>query len=123
MLTTSDHNVLRHGNDIPHAHRNSKTNHLVLINELLEALSLWLRLATSLDRAKLVLCVLSSIWVETEQNLLVVERVLLLHRAALLHTATTCWSQDSLNLRGADEFGNIWLSDSGRWEEEVLLQR
>lgn len=98
-------------------------SNLVLVNELGEALSLSLRLATiDLLRAELLLGILCSIWVESQKNLLVGERVLLLDCSALLDAGALHWSQNGLDLRRVDQLIDVWLRDSWCWEKEILLQ-
>ena len=97
--------------------------HLVLVNELVEALSTSIRLATiDLLRAELLLGVLCSVWVEAEQNLLVGERVLLLYRGALGDAGAAGGSQDRLDFGRVDQLGDVRLRDGGGRQEEVLLQ-
>lgn len=62
------------------------------------------------------------VWVEAEQDLLVVEWVLLLHDSALGDGTALDWAQYRLHFRTVDELGNIWLRDDVGWEEEVPLE-
>lgn len=83
---------------------------------------LWL-LACHLLLTQLLLGVLRRVWVESEKNLLVDKRVLLLCNTALGDVAAADRSERRLDFGGVDELGNVWLSDCWRWEEEVLLER
>jgi hypothetical protein len=70
----------------------------------------------------LLLGVGSSVWVESEENLLVVEWVLLLDTGTLSASLTLGSANDGLDLGGVDETSDISLGDDGGWEEEVLLE-
>lgn len=101
------------------------TSHsLVLLEDLSEWLTSsanWLASLKTLG-ANLLLRVTSSVWVETEKNLSVVEWVLLLDSGALGAGITLGGADDGLDLRGVDETSDIGLGDDGGWEEEVLLE-
>jgi len=70
-----------------------------------------------------LLGVCGGVWVQAEHDLLVDERVLLLHNAALADGATLGWAEHALDLGRVDELGDVGLGDDVGWEEEVTLER
>lgn len=88
----------------------------------LESLLLLDNLVVRLDVTKTLLRVCLGVWVETEQNLLVLEWVLLLDNSALADGTALDWSEHRLHFGAVDELGNVWLGDHVAWEEEVLLE-
>lgn len=90
--------------------------------ELRLSSSLWLASFQSF-RSDLLLAVCSGIWVESEKNLSVVERVLLLDTSALGACFALGGADDLLDFGGVDQTADICLLDDWGWEEEVLLQR
>lgn len=98
-------------------------NLLLLTEDVGELLGSTLRLATA-DRllAKLLLRESSSVGVETEHDLLVAERVLLLDNTALGAGLTLGSVEDGLDLGGVDETGEISVGDDVLGQEVVLLQ-
>jgi len=60
--------------------------------------------------------------IEAEKNLLVAERVLLLHGPTLRDRSTLDGTQHTLHLRAVNELGDIRLRDDVGWEEEVTLE-
>jgi hypothetical protein len=64
----------------------------------------------------------SGVRVEAEKNLLVAERVLLLHVGALLDGTTLGGAEDRLHFSGVDELDNVGLGNRVLGEKEVLLQ-
>lgn len=62
------------------------------------------------------------VWVETEKDLLVAERVLLLDVCALGDGTTLDGAEDGLHFAAVDKLGNVGLSDRVGGEEEVLLE-
>lgn len=100
------------------------TSHLILVEHRgkLRALgALWL-LGGELLRANLVLGVAGGIRVETQEDLLVLERVLLLDAAALCPGLALCGAHDALNFAAVDQTANISLLDQVAGQEEVLLE-
>lgn len=96
---------------------------LVLVNHLLELLGRNLGLlALNLLGAKLVFRVLSGVRVETKQDLLVLERVLLLHAGALSDGTALDRSKHSLDLGAVNELAKVRLRDHGRRQKEVPLE-
>ena len=72
--------------------------------------------------AKLLLRESASVGVESEQNLLVAERVLLLHHGALGASFTLGCSQDGLDFRRVDQTGQVCVGDRAGRQDEVLLE-
>lgn len=64
----------------------------------------------------------SSVWVESEENLLVLERVLLLDASSLGLGFALGFSEDGLNFRRVDETGDVGVRDDVRGQEEVFLE-
>lgn len=64
----------------------------------------------------------SGVWVETELDLLVLERVLLLDCGALGDGSTLGRAEDGLDFGAVDELGNVWLCNGVRGKEEVPLK-
>lgn len=96
---------------------------LVLDEESLEGLVRRLGLALGdLDVAKTLLGVGRGVWVEAEEDLLVAERVLLLHVGALGDGSALGGAEDALDFAAVDELGDVGLSDRVGGEEEVLLE-
>lgn len=79
-------------------------------------------LVVGLDVTETLLRVSLGVWVEAEQDLLVVEWVLLLHDSALGDGTTLDWTEHRLHFGAVDELGNVWLCDDVGWEEEVPLE-
>lgn len=98
---------------------------LILLEDLCEGLASCAHRLASLERlgADLVLGVAGSVWVQAEEDLLVAERVLLLHGGALGAGLALGGADNGLDFGGVDETANVSLGDDGGWEEEVLLQR
>lgn len=98
------------------------TTRLVL-HDLEELRSQRRRLATlSLLLTQLLLLESSSIGVQAQQDLLVLERVLLLYTSTLgLGLALGC-AQDALDFRAVDQAGKVGLGNDVGRQEEVLLQ-
>ena len=63
-----------------------------------------------------------SIGVETEQNLLIAQRILLLHSPPLRDGGALDRTQHTLHLGAVDELGDVGLRDDVGWEEEVALE-
>ena len=103
--------------------KDSWRNFLSLVQRSDEGFTERLRLFT-LDRrlTQLGLGELSSVRVESEQNLFVLERILLLHYSPLGHRSTLDWSQNSLYFRAVDQLADIWLADDRAGEEEIALE-
>lgn len=91
-------------------------------SELSLGCSRWLSGSQTLG-TDLVLRVTSGVWVQSQENLLVVERVLLLYTGALGLGETLCGADDGLDFGRVDESTDVGLCDDWRWEEEVLLER
>lgn len=66
--------------------------------------------------------VLRRIWVETEKNLLVDERILLLGDTTLSDVAAANGSECRLDFGRVDKLSDIWLRNGWRWKEEILLE-
>lgn len=99
----------------------SKT--LVLVQSSLEGLVRLGGLATlGLCVTKTLLGVCSSVRVEAEQDLLVVERVLLLDNGALGNGTTLDRAEHALHLGAVDELVEVWVGDAVRRDEEVTLE-
>ena len=98
---------------------------LILLEDLCERLASCAQRLSGLESlgADLVLGVAGGVWVQAEQDLLVAERVLLLHGGALGAGLALGGADDGLDFGGVDETANVSLGDDGGWEEEVLLQR
>ncbi|KMU73212.1 hypothetical protein CISG_03472 [Coccidioides immitis RMSCC 3703] len=93
------------------------------MSNLVESLAstLWLaRFNASL--AQLLLGEGSSIWVESEHDLLVLERVLLLDAGSLGSGFTLWFSKCGLDFGGVDEAGNVGVGDDVGWEKVVFLE-
>jgi len=91
---------------------------------LREHLSQWLRLAmlyTGL--ADLVFAVLSSIWIESQKYLSVLERVLLLDTSSLCGGIALRLLQYRLNFARVDQSIDISVADKVGWQQEILLVR
>lgn len=100
----------------------NKQTRLVLVKGSLERSLLGDRLLVGLDVAETLLRICLGVWVEAEQHLLVVERVLLLHVGALGDGTALDWSQHRLHFGAVDKLGNVWLCHDVGWEEEVPLE-
>lgn len=113
---------LKHNHEAPNAH--SKGNdHLILPKDLGERLTSTLGFASIQTLGSdLGLGVASGVWVETEKDLSVVERVLLLHTGALRPALTLGGANDALDFGRVDKATNISLLDEGGREKEVLLE-
>lgn len=72
--------------------------------------------------AELLLLESRGVGVEAQQDLLVLERVLLLHVAALRPGLALGRTQDALDFGGVDQTGQVGLGDDVGGQEEVLLQ-
>jgi hypothetical protein len=98
--------------------------HLVRVQCLLENLSHRLRLLVFLDTSltQLLLAILSSIGVESEQYLSVAQRILLLDIASLGSSVSFWLFQHGLDFGAVDETSDISIADEVGWEEEVLLE-
>jgi hypothetical protein len=70
----------------------------------------------------LLLRVSSGIWVQSEENLSVVEGVLLLDTSTLCSCLASCSSDDALDFGRVDQTADISLMDNWGWEEEVFLE-
>jgi len=70
----------------------------------------------------LLLRVSSGVWVQSEENLSVVERVLLLDTSTLGSCLTSCGSDDALDFGRVNQTADISLLDDWGWEKEVLLE-
>merc|ERR1711988_1840038 len=96
---------------------------LVLVQSLVEQLVLVLRLAlVNALVTKTSLGVGSGVWVQTQQHLLVPQRVLLLHVGALGDVATADGAEHALHLRAVDQLGDVRLRDGVLREHVVLLE-
>jgi hypothetical protein len=73
--------------------------------------------------AKLLFREGSSIWVEAELHLEVLERVLLLYYTTLGDGTATDRAEDLLNVAGVDDLAEVGLLHDGGGEKEVLLER
>lgn len=105
----------------PHARH--ATAGLNLVENLLEALGWRLGLAVvDLLLAELLLLEGRGVRVEAEEHLLVLERVLLLHGAALGDLAALGGAEHALDFGRVDETGKVGLRDDVGREEEVLLE-
>ena len=71
---------------------------------------------------KPLLVIRSRVRIETKQNLLVAQRVLLLHNTALGDGAALDGTQHSLHLGAVDELIDVCLRNHVRREQEVALQ-
>ncbi len=103
---------------------NPKRHRLILLEDLSEWLAVdtdWLASIETLG-SDLLLGVSSSVWVETEENLSVVEWVLLLDSGTLGAGLALGGTDDGLDLRRVDEASDIGLGDNGGWKKEVLLE-
>ena len=69
-----------------------------------------------------VLRVDSSVRVETKQNLLIAQRILLLHGPPLRDDRALDRTQHTLHLGAVDELGDVGLRDDVGREEEVTLE-
>lgn len=101
-----------------------RENNLILLQDTSEVgllCSLWLATLQALG-ADLLLRVSTRVWVQSQENLLVVKWVLLLDASTLGLGEATSSTDDTLDFRGVDEPANIGLGDDWRWEEEVLLE-
>lgn len=101
----------------------TKENHLLLSQRLLELLTSTLGLAV-LDRllTQLLLVERSSVRVESQHNLLVAQRVLLLHVGTLGAGLPLGLAQHRLNFGGVDDAGDVSVGKEVGRQEEVLLQ-
>jgi hypothetical protein len=88
--------------------------------ELLAELD-WLAIV-GLDLTQLLLLESRSVGVEAEKDLLVLERVLLLHVATLGVLLALGSAENGLDFGGVDETGKVGLGDDVGGEEEVLLE-
>ena len=98
--------------------------HLVLMQDLLELLrqSLWLAVVHTL-LADLVFAVLSSVRVESEKYLSVLERVLLLNGSSLGDGVALWLLENGLDFARVDQSVDIGVADNVGWQQEVLLVR
>lgn len=88
-----------------------------------EDLSQWLWLVvldTSLTN--LVLAILGSVWVQSQQYLSVLQRVLLLYTSSLGGSVALWLFQDRLDFAGVDQSVDVSVADDVGWEKEVLLE-
>lgn len=72
--------------------------------------------------SQLVLRILRSVGVETEQHLAIDKRILLLGHGTLRDARATPRTENGLNLGRIDQLGKIGLLNNGRRKQEVLLQ-
>lgn len=109
-------------------HKLKKYRHLILAEDLGEGA---VRLENpvlgglNLGLAQLLRAVGLGVGVQPEENLLVLERVLLLDTSStttLLDGTTLLSANNTLDLRGVDEAGNVGVGDSVSGEEVVLLE-
>jgi len=70
----------------------------------------------------LVLRVLCSVRVESEQNLSIAERILLLDTSTLGRRVTLGFSEHRLDFGAVDQTGDVGVGDDIARQEEVLLQ-
>lgn len=70
----------------------------------------------------LLLGVSGSVWVQSQENLLVEQWVLLLNTSTLGECGSSSSTDNGLQFGGVDETSNIGLGDNVGWEEEVLLE-
>lgn len=99
------------------------TSNLLLSQDLLEGLAGTLRLAAlNTLLAELLLGESSSVGVESQHDLLVPERVLLLHVGPLGTGLALGLTKDGLDFGGVDQTGNVGVSDKVGRQDEVLLQ-
>jgi hypothetical protein len=98
--------------------------HLILLEHVVEGVgdSLGLTLIDLL-LAKLLLGEGSSVWVEAELHLEVLERVLLLYDTTLADGSTTDGTEDLLDIAGVDDLAEVGLAHDGGGQEVVLLER
>jgi hypothetical protein len=96
---------------------------LLLRQNLVEGITSASRLAlVNLGLAELLLGVGSGVGVETEHDLLVAERVLLLDNTTLGAGLTLGSAEDGLDFRRVDEAGQVGVGNAVGGEEEVLLE-
>lgn len=108
---------------IPYSQKPKKPSHCLVGQGELEGLRHRLGLATvDLLLAELLLLESRGVRVEAQQDLLVLERVLLLHVAALRPGLALGGTQDALDFGGVDQTGKVGLGDDVGRQEEVLLQ-
>lgn len=99
------------------------TPNLLLSEDLLEGLASTLRLAAlNTLLAELLLGEGSGVGVESQHNLLVPERVLLLDVGPLGAGLALGLTKDGLDFGGVDQTGNVGVSDKVGRQDEVLLQ-
>lgn len=99
------------------------TLNLLLSQELVEGLTSTLRLAGLKSLlAELLLGESSGVGVESEHNLLVAQRVLLLDVGPLGAGLTLGLAQNGLDFGRVDQTGNVGVSDQVGRQEEVLLE-
>lgn len=91
------------------------------VHELL-AWTLRLLVLSSALLAKLVLGVLGGVGVETEQNLSVAQRVLLLDTSSLGGGIALGLLENGLHFGAVDQAGDVGVGDEVGWEKEVFLQ-
>lgn len=72
--------------------------------------------------AQLLLLERRGIWVQAQQDLLVLERVLLLHTSTLGLGLALGSAQDALDFGAVDQTGQVGLGDDVGGQEEILLQ-
>lgn len=72
--------------------------------------------------ADLVLAVLSSVGVQSQQYLSVLEWVLLLHTCSLGEGIALWFLKDGLDFTRVDQSVNVGVADNIGWEEEVFLE-
>lgn len=102
---------------------NHKKNPSLLLENVKELRSRSLGLALlNLLLTQLLLLESRGVRVQAQQNLLVLERVLLLHAGTLGAGLTLGSTQHALDFRAVDETGQVGLGDNVGRQEEVLLE-
>ena len=101
-----------------------RRQHLILMQDLRERLTSPLLLSTLTQPllTELLLRKRSRIRVQSQQHLLVLERVLLLHARALRGSVALRLVQHALHLAAVDQTGDVGVADDVAGEEEVGLQ-
>lgn len=118
-----NHQFIMQSVSIPYSQKPKKPIPSLLGQGELEGLRHRLGLATlDLLLAKLLLLESRGVGVEAQQDLLVLERVLLLHVAALRPGLALGRTQDALDFGGVDQTGEVGLGNDVGRQEEVLLQ-
>lgn len=118
-----NHQFIMQSVSIPYSQKPKKPIPSLLGQGELEGLRHRLGLATlDLLLAKLLLLESRGVGVEAQQDLLVLERVLLLHVATLRPGLALGRTQDALDFGGVDQTGEVGLGNDVGRQEEVLLQ-